>query len=343
MQSTGDASILEDMLNRRARKNTTPVIILAGFLGAGKTTVLNHLLRTTTAKIAVIVNDFGSINIDSLLITSRVEEKIELSNGCLCCSLGDGEFEETLETILTGVNRPDAIVIEASGLAEPEDMAKMVVLSQNESVAYGGTVYVVDAVNVDGTRKKHPEVKEHLSMADLVALTKTEQLNDEKINKVEAEIGELTSAPIVSAPHGQIAPELLFDIPPQTNAQLSLLQQPEHHHHQHLHDVYTTVTFEASEPLAPEKFKHYMDNLPDGVYRAKGIVDFGLNGYGKKFAVQAVGKRWDMYAEDWRSNEAPRTSFVLIGTDFDTTAALDDLQTTVGDSMEMLDMRRYAA
>lgn len=329
------------MLIRRAAKDTTPVIILAGFLGAGKTTILNHVLKEAVgARLAVIVNDFGAVNIDSLLITAQTDRKLELTNGCVCCSVGDGELEETLDMALSA--KPDAVIIEASGLAEPEDLARLIVLSPNKRLAYGGMVYVVDGVKYDETLQKHPALVRHLDVADLVVVTKTEHVTKHHVDEFLKELAMRTHAPIVTVQRGELAPELLFDIPKRDEVQLSLLQQGDGHSHHHLHDEYQTMTFETSDPIDLVKFKVFMNHPPRGVYRIKGIVYFGVAGYEQKFVVQAVGNKWDMYAEEWSKDEAPRTLLVAIGSSFNIDEALQSLAASVGEAQEFLDLRRYS-
>ena len=329
------------MLVRRASKNTIPVIILAGFLGAGKTTILNHILRTAVgARIAVIVNDFGAVNIDLLLITAQTDRKLELTNGCICCSMDGGELEETLAMALEA--NPDVVIVEASGLAEPEDLARMVILSPNKQVGYGGLVYAVDAVHYRESLEKHRRIAEHIALADLVVLAKVEKVKEDVADELEKEISKYTKAPVVQVRRGELAPELLFDIPERVEAQPSLLQQHDAHAHRHLHDEYHSVTFTESQPLHPEKFKACMNRPPRGIYRIKGWVYFGMAGYEQKFVVQSVGGRWDMYAEEWGSDAVPQTTLVCIGTDFDEGAVREALHRTIGASDAMMDIRRYS-
>lgn len=327
-------------LTRRAGKDTVPVIVLAGFLGTGKTTILNHVLRAAVgARIAVIVNDFGATNIDAMLIAAQTDRKLELTNGCICCSMDGGELEETLNTALS-VN-PDVLIVEASGIAEPEDVARLIILSPNKKVGYGGLVYAVDAVNYQETVVKHRSITRHIEIADLVIVTKTEKVPKATVSNLVDELERITKAPIVPVKNGELAPELLFDIPERQEVQPLLLQQDEHHHH-HLHDEYESVTFEASEPIDPTKFKAFMNQPPRGIYRVKGVAYFGVAGYEQKYIVQSVGGRWDMYAEEWSEGEVPCTTLVIIGADFDSSATLKTLAATVGEGGEMLDILRYS-
>lgn len=328
-------------LTRQASREATPVVILAGFLGAGKTTVLNNILRSAVgARVAVIVNDFGSANIDAMLITAETDGKLELTNGCICCSLDSGEFDEVVEVALTA--KPDVIIIEASGLAEPDDLVRMVSLSLNKRVGYGGLVYVVDAVNYYQTIKRHRQVPRHIELADLVVVTKTEKVSGREPQRIELEISTATVAPVVVAKNGVVSPELLFDIPKRDKVQPSLLQQVESQP-EHLHDNYQSVTFESSQPIDFTKFKDFMNNPLSGIYRIKGFVYFGMAGYEQKFVVQSVGGRWDMYADQWSKDEKPVTTLVIIGYGFDGTVTLEVLSKLIGSGSLMVDIERYTS
>lgn len=288
----------------------------------------------------MIVNDFGSINIDLLLITAETDRTMELTNGCICCSMEGGELEETLVAALAV--KPDVVIIEASGVAEPKDLARLVILSPNQQVGYGGLVYVLDALHYEETLKKHRRITEHIALADLVVLTKTEHIADAAKERVMQKVSKKTKRPIVPVRCGELSPELLFDIPERVEVQPSLLQQHEVHAHRHLHDEYQSVTFIESQPLHPEKLKAFMNHPPRGIYRIKGWVYFGMAGYEQKFVIQSVGGRWDMYAEEWNGDEVPQTTLVLIGTNFDEDEARGALRHTIGPSDEMIDIRRYS-
>lgn len=121
------------------RKQQIPVIVLAGFLGSGKTTLLNHLLRHRAGnRIGVIVNDFGSIEIDAMTVSGQVGSTVSLGNGCLCCAVDVSELDTFLETLTRPAARLDVIVIEASGLAEPQELVRMLLASDNPHIVYGG-------------------------------------------------------------------------------------------------------------------------------------------------------------------------------------------------------------
>ncbi|MGW7265564.1 CobW family GTP-binding protein [Streptomyces sp. NPDC054842] len=154
-----------------------PVVVLAGFLGSGKTTLLNHLLHHSGgSRIGAIVNDFGAIEIDAMAVAGALgDSTVALGNGCLCCAVDAGELDDYLERLARPSAGIDVIVIEASGLAEPQELVRMVLASENPRVVYGGLVEVVDAAEFDATRARHPEIERHLALADLVVVNKLDR------------------------------------------------------------------------------------------------------------------------------------------------------------------------
>ncbi len=149
-----------------------PVVVLAGFLGSGKTTLLNHLLhRSGGSRIGAVVNDFGAIEIDAMAVAGALgDSTVSLGNGCLCCAVDATELDEYLARLARPEAGIDVVVIEASGLAEPQELVRMLLASENPDVVYGGLVEVVDAAEFDDTRVRHPELDRHLSLADLVVV-----------------------------------------------------------------------------------------------------------------------------------------------------------------------------
>lgn len=326
-------------ITRPLRKDAVPVILVAGFLGAGKTTFINALLRSASGvRIAVIVNDFGATNIDSLLIASQADRKLELTNGCVCCSMENGDLEEALAAVLESM--PDVILIEASGIAEPEEVMRLLLLSPNKSIGYGGMLYLLDGLNYQKVFAKYRRLSTHITSADMVIITKTELMPDAEVATQLASVQTMTQAPIVHAGDGMIAPELLFDIPKRKDLQPLLLQQDADHNN-HLHHLFQTMTFTTKQPLRFEALKQLLDTPLAGVYRIKGVVYFGAAGYMQKFILQYVGGRWDMYCEEWSDADAPATTLVVIGTSFDERAIIQKIRDCQGEGSVMLDIDRY--
>ncbi|MFI0742068.1 CobW family GTP-binding protein [Streptomyces sp. NPDC021100] len=301
-----------------------PVIVLAGFLGSGKTTLLNHLLaHSGGSRIGVVVNDFGSIEIDALSVAGQVDSMVSLGNGCLCCAVDTSELDGFLERLARPAARIDVIVIEASGLAEPEELVRMILASDNESIVYGGLVEVVDAAEFGRTRARHPELDRHLGIADLVVLNKTDRVTDAEREELEAVLAGLApGTPVVASSHGRVDPELLFDRKPREDRLESIRQlsfedlaheEHDHGHDGHLHAAYESVEFVSEDPLHPRRFMEFLDRRPEGLYRIKGFVYFGVPGHRQKFALHAVGDFLRMYRSPWARSEPRLTQLVMIG------------------------------
>ncbi|MFD9681012.1 CobW family GTP-binding protein [Rhodococcus sp. NPDC059969] len=348
-------------------KKQIPVIVVAGFLGSGKTTLLNHLLRNNDGvRIGVIVNDFGSVNIDSMMVAGQVDSMVTLSNGCLCCAVDVSDMDEMLNKLAHRQSGIDVIVIEASGLAEPRNMIRLVLGSENPSVVYGGLVVLVDGANFSTVRSEHPELDQHVRLADLVVVNKIDSVPAAEREQFSAGIRELNPrAPIVETSHSRIDPALLFDsgevTPPAPGDQLSLdellrdgLDHDHGHdhedgscHHDHLHHRYESVDFISETPLDARALTHFLENQPSGVYRIKGFVNFEIPGYTGKFEIQSVGDHVRITPLRWKSGEPRTTQLVVIGSGMDSGAVGRALRTCVREETAephpdaMLGLHRY--
>ncbi|GFE36802.1 CobW family GTP-binding protein [Streptomyces tubercidicus] len=190
-----------------------PVVVLAGFLGSGKTTLLNHLLGTGDGtRIGAIVNDFGSIEIDAMTVAGQVDSMVSLGNGCLCCAVDTSELDTYLERLARPAARIDVIVIEASGLAEPQELIRMILASDNDRIVYGGLIEVVDAAEFDDTRARHPELDRHVGIADIVVLNKADRIADAaRQSLMDTLAGLAPGRPVICTAYGRVDPELFFD------------------------------------------------------------------------------------------------------------------------------------
>jgi G3E family GTPase len=315
-----------------------PVVVLAGFLGSGKTTLLNHLLhRSGGSRIGAIVNDFGAIEIDAMAVAGALgDSTVSLGNGCLCCAVDASELDVYLERLANPATGIDVIVIEASGLAEPQELVRMVLASEHPGIVYGGLVEVVDAAEFDDTRAKHPGIDRHLALADLVVVNKLDRAADGE--RVLGLVRSLTDrAAVVPATYGRIDPGFLFDCRPSEErvGQLSFDDLHAHgddEHAGHLHTGYDSLSFVSEVPLEPRRLMAFLDSRPEGLYRIKGYVDFGPYDTRNRYAVHAVGRFLRFYPEPWSPADARLTQLVLIGSGIDAPTLRKELEACGNDT-----------
>ncbi|WP_329333839.1 GTP-binding protein [Streptomyces sp. NBC_00663] len=321
-----------------------PVVVLAGFLGSGKTTLLNHLLhRSGGSRIGAIVNDFGAIEIDAMAVAGALgDSTVSLGNGCLCCAVDASELDVYLERLARPDTGIDVVVIEASGLAEPQELVRMLLASEHPGIVYGGLVEVVDAAEFDDTRARHPEIDRHLALADLVVVNKLDRAADG--DRVLGLVRDLTDrAAVVPATYGRIDPEFLFDCRPSEERVGQLSFDDLHHGHEtedhtgHLHTAYDSLSFVSEVPLDPRRLMQFLDGRSEGLYRIKGYVDFGPYDILNRYAVHAVGRFLRFYPEPWPAADERLTQLVLIGSSIDAPALGKELEACKSDAPHTAD------
>ncbi|MCX2732000.1 GTP-binding protein [Saccharopolyspora sp. NFXS83] len=333
-----------------------PVVLVAGFLGSGKTTLLNHLLATAGGtRIGVVVNDFGSINIDAMNVAGQVDSMVSLGNGCLCCAVDASGLDAMLARLAEPSAGIDVIVVECSGLADPRELIRMLLAGEDPNTGYGGLVEVVDAVEFDDTRRRHPEFAAHLRYADAVVLNKIDRVSTEELAALRATVdAEAPGAPVLEAVRGQVDPAFLFDRPERPAdtgpRQLSFSDLlAEHDCSEHAHSAYQSVEFTSDRPLDPRALMSFLDDRPSGLYRMKGTVHFGIPGHRQKFLLNTVGNYVRFHRAPWSGGEPHRTALVLIGTDLNAEklrARLADCAAEApedADEYAMLPVLRYTA
>lgn len=341
-------------------KKRISVVLVGGFLGAGKTTLLNHLLRNNRGiRIGVIVNDFGAVNIDSMMVAGQVDSMMSLSNGCLCCAVDVSDMDEMIDRLAAPDSDIDVIVVEASGLAEPRNMIRLILGSKNPYATYGGLVMLVDGTQFEETTQLHPELTQHVGLADLVVLNKTDGIDESRREILGKTLRTFNDrAPLVFTDHGRIDPALLFDPDeergPMAGEQLTLdqLMLDQDHDdscddHDHLHTSYRAVDFESVRPMHPRRLVAFLEDRPAGLYRIKGYVHFDVPGQSRKFEVQTVGPHIRFTSSRWEPGHERTTQLVLIGVDVDADEVLTRLEECVSVEGEkagpdtMLGIHRY--
>ena len=257
---------------------TLPLVVVGGYLGAGKTTLVNRLLRFPGGRrIMVMVNDFGAINIDADLLESKDEDTIALTNGCVCCSIGADLFM-ALGDVLDRRPRPDVLVIEASGVADPRRIADTA--RAEPDLRYGGIVTVVDSVNYADLAADTliaPQVLDQITCADLLAVSKCTAVSAD----LRAQLRSRSTAPIVCVNDAPNLPELVLStFGPNAAAAVS-----------GSHGHFTSWHFRGFDRLSRQELERRLRNPPGGAYRIKGMV----RGPGEEaWEVHVVGRTFEM-------------------------------------------------
>lgn len=281
-----------------------PVTILGGFLGAGKTTAVNHLLHHAEAGTLVLVNDFGAIDIDSRLIAARDGDVLALANGCVCCSIGP-DFSATLARMLTRLPPPARILIEASGVSDPWRIAQLVKLEPAARLA--SVIVLVDALTFADQAADHwltDTLSRQIARADIVALTKCDSASDAMKAAARAAIISMRrDTPIVETAHGRI-PEVILDSDSHANPTRFLADAPEH--------GFRTWHWSPGGALDRERLTAALNAMPQAVLRVKGMIRLDTGSRQQQQVLQMVGRRWNLQA--W-GGPMVEDELVVIGTD----------------------------
>ncbi|MEB3214030.1 MAG: GTP-binding protein [Leptolyngbyaceae bacterium] len=224
-----------------------PVTIITGFLGSGKTTLLNHILSNNKdLKVAVLVNEFGDINIDSQLLVSMDEDMVELSNGCICCTINDG-LVDAVYRVLERDDRVDYLVIETTGVADPLPIILTFLGTElRDLTRLDSIITMVDAEAFTPDHFESEAAFKQIAYADVTVLNKTDLASSEQLEKLEDYIGTVkTGARILHSQHGQVPLPLILDVGynnpeaygelVQEEIELTQHEQIHGHHHDHGH------------------------------------------------------------------------------------------------------------
>ncbi|MEW1980442.1 GTP-binding protein [Citricoccus sp. NPDC079358] len=291
---TSDTTVVGDVTRATGR---VPVIALTGHLGAGKTSLLNHLLLRPGARLGVVVNDFGQLNVDAAFVTGHVDVAASISGGCLCCLEDAGGLDQALERLAQPKLRLDAILVEASGVADPITVARLIHHSEAARIRPGGVIEVIDAIEHFNTVDTWSDPPSRYQAATLVVIGKTDLLPVEDRERAVARItGRIRErnpvVTVVVARQGRIDPALAFDTaededPSDQLPIAQLMREATHGHGDHAHARSASVALAG--PVSPSALIDLLERPPAGAYRIKGRVRVlgprGEHGY----AVNLVG------------------------------------------------------
>jgi G3E family GTPase len=333
-----------------------PVTVLTGYLGAGKTTLVNRILAGAHGRrIAVVVNELAEAGIDGDLIVAGEEELVELANGCICCTVR-GDLVRTVRNLLTRPGRLDAILVETTGLAAPGPVAQTFLVDPalQAKVRLDSITTLVDAKHIDLRLDDSREAAEQVAFADQIVLNKTELVDAVTLDGVERRLRRLNPlAPIHRAVRSDVPLEAVlgrgsFDLDRLLTLEPALLGEacgaPGHvhdetcghdrhddHHHQHdrgRHDHHiTSVSLVSHAPMDEQKIEAWIAWLVETrgreILRLKGIID--VAGVEKRLVVQAVHMQLEGDLQrPWKPGETRQSRLVLIGRNLDPAALQRD-------------------
>ncbi len=322
-----------------------PATVITGFLGAGKTSMIRHLLETANGKrLALIINEFGDLGVDGEILKScgiegcEEGDVVELANGCICCTVAD-DFVPAMEALLNRDQPPDHIVIETSGLALPKPLVKafnwpeirtrvtvdgVVAVIDSEAVSAGR--FAADPIAVEAERRADPGLdhdspleelfEDQLACADLVVLNKTDLLDAAALEVVSGELGAKLrpAVKMLRASHGTIDAGVLLGLG--AAAEDDLDARPSHHDsaEDHDHDDFESFDVTLGEIADPEALIARLKAAAGAhdVLRVKGFV--AVAGKDMRLVVQGVGPRFSHYYDrDWGAEETRASRLVVIG------------------------------
>jgi G3E family GTPase len=288
---------------------TTPTTLLTGFLGAGKTTLLNRILRGDHGlRVGVLVNDFGSVNIDAKLVDSVADggQAINLSNGCICCTMQGDLVTSTLK-MLERPNPPEHIVVEASGISDPFGVAAAFRTSRlRDKTRLDGVVAVVDAENARSPYLDRQLVEDQVRAADIVLLNKVDLAGPERVAELRVWIrGLVPRARVQETVQANVPLDLILGVG-------GAASDFDAGHAQHEIAGFETLSYHADRAMAYRKIQAALEGLPPEVFRAKGVL-YLADAPNLRFVAQMVGRRLSIDVDRPWGAEKPETQLVVIG------------------------------
>lgn len=299
----------------------TPLTIITGFLGAGKTTLLNRILTADHGlRIAVLVNDFGTVNIDSQLVVNVEGETYSLSNGCICCTIRD----DLVKAVRDALNRPEApeyIVVETSGVSDPLEVA--LTLRAVNAVVIDSILTVIDAEQIESLQHENAVLAmNQIGMADIVILNKVDLADAETLARARAYITRvIPNSRVIEASHCNVPLPLILNVGmfdaerlgPRSASDVHVhdVGAAEDHEHTDHSTVLSTWTWQEDRPLSLKAIRRIIEQLPVEIYRAKGTL-YLADRPETTTILQVVGRRVSVVEGGGWEGRPPRNEVVFI-------------------------------
>ena len=331
-----------------------PITLVTGFLGSGKSTLINRVLSDNPSiKFGLVINEFGDVKLESQIVEAKDEDAItELSNGCMCCVVRS-DLIKTVTGLLNKAPKTGHIILEASGLSDPVPIANTFLNDDLEGkVHFDAIICVVDPINFLSSLDNYSVAETQLSYADFVLLSKTDVATAEQIEETKKLILAAKPDARILELGDDFPTDLVFDTSNVDHSDLAGLEIEEHHHHHdddddddehedheheehehegekvyhHAHDAVDTLFYKTEKALDLDRFGIVLRDLPREIVRAKGFLHFSDRKAAKnKYILQMVGARPVLDAKPWDRDEEKQSALVFIGKGFDKEKLLQEL------------------